>query len=304
MLLKGSRVLVTGGSGFIGSHLVARLASEGCKEILVLDKYVDHGKFDSYNNVKTVQCEITQVEKLKRVISEVDCIFHMAVLPLGACTQNPRFCLEINVEGTFNVIEAAKDAGVKKIVFSSASSVYGDTEQTMDESHPLNARTMYGASKIAGEYFIRAFYDLYKLDYAILRYMNVYGPGQIGGLIMNVLKRIKDGSPPIIFGDGSQSFDFVYVTDVVNANILAMEKDVTDEAFNVGGDEEVTVKDLVFTLLELSGSNLTPEFKLDEKVPMLRRVGSSEKARKLLEYSPSVRLRDGLRRVIEAGVES
>ena len=298
-MLRKSRVLVTGGSGFIGSHLVNRLIKEGCREVIVFDKVIRSNKFHSDHGLKLVQGEITQTASLKEIMRRVDYVFHMAVLPLGACTQDPRACLETNVNGTFNVLEAARDARVEKIVFSSASSVYGDTDQTMDESHPLNARTMYGASKIAGEYFLRAFYDMHKLNYVILRYMNVYGPGQEGGLIMNVLKRIKSGTPPTILGDGSQSFDFVYVDDVVNANILAMEKDVTDEAFNIGGEEEASVKDVVYTLLEFTGSNLTPEFKLDEKVPMQRRVGSSEKAKKLLSYGPTVSLREGLRRLIE-----
>lgn len=302
-MLKGSRVLVTGGSGFIGSHLVKKVVEEGCKQVVVLDKFIRPNKLPSDDKLKIIEGEITDKETLKEAIQDIDYVFHMAVLPLGPCTENPRACLEININGTFNVIEAARDAGVKKIVFSSASSVYGDTEQTMDESHPLNARTMYGASKIAAEYFLRAFYDMYKLDYVILRYMNVYGPGQEGGLIMNVLKRIKQGAPPVIFGDGSQSFDFVYVDDVVNANILAMESNVTDEAFNIGGEEEVAVKELVSMLLELTGSDLAAEFRLDEKVPMQRRVGSSQKAKKLLGYAPSVDLREGLKKVIEAEFE-
>lgn len=296
VLLKGSRVLVTGGSGFIGSHLANRLIQERCGEVIVFDRYVYPNRFQSAGNLRTIQGEITDTGKLRETMSGVDYVFHLAVLPLGACTENPRACLEINVNGTFNVIDAAKEAGVKKIVFSSASSVYGDTEQTMDESHPLSARTMYGAGKIAGEYFLRAFYDMHKLDYVILRYMNVYGPGQGGGLIANVLKRIQDGLPPIIFGDGSQSFDFVYIDDVVNANILAMESDVTDEAFNIGGEEEVTVKELVSMLLELTGSDLVPEVRLGEKVPMQRRVGSSQKAKELLGYVPTVRLREGLKK--------
>ena len=299
-MLRGSKVLVTGGSGFIGSHLVNRLVKERCRQIVVFDKYIPPDEFQPADGLKTIQGDVTEIERLKEIMPGIDYVFHLAVLPLGACSESARACLEININGTFNVIEAARDASVKKIVFSSASSVYGDTEQTMDENHPLNARTMYGASKIAAEYFLRAFYDMYKLDYLILRYMNVYGPGQEGGLIMNVLKRIKQGSPPVIFGDGSQSFDFVYIDDVVNANILAMESNVTDEAFNIGGEEEVTVKQLVHNLLELTGSDLTPEFRLDEKVLMQRRVGSSQKAKELLGYTPSVALAEGLKRVIEA----
>lgn len=299
-MLRGSRVLVTGGSGFIGSHLVNRLVGDGCGEVVVFDKAIRSEKFHSDRGLRLVQGEITQAASLKEVVRGVDYVFHMAVLPLGVCTQDPRACLGININGTFNLIEAARDANVKKVVFSSASSVYGDTDQTMDESHPLNAKTMYGASKIAGEYLFRAFYDMHRLNYVILRYMNVYGPAQEGGLIMNVLKRIKSGTPPIIAGDGSQSFDFVYVDDVVNANILAMEKDVANEAFNIGGEEEASVKDVVYALLKLTGSKLAPEFRLDEKVPMRRRVGSSQKAKKLLGYVPSVPLREGLKKVIEA----
>lgn len=190
-MLKGSRVLVTGGSGFIGSHLVNRLIKERCKEVIIFDKQIRQNKFQSSNSLRIIQGEITDIEKLQGTMSGIDYVFHMAVLPLGACTENPRACLEVNINGTFNVLEVAKKANVKKMVFSSASSVYGDTEETMDESHPLNAKTMYGASKLAGEYFLRAFYDMYKLDYVILRYMNVYGPAQEGGLIMNVLSGLR-----------------------------------------------------------------------------------------------------------------
>ncbi len=299
-MLKGSKVLVTGGFGFIGSCLIDRLTKKSCSEIIACDKHIIPGKWQDIGNLKIVEVDITSIEKIRKEMNGVDYVFHMAVLPLGACIADPRACLGINIEGTFNVFEAAKDAGVKKVIFSSASAVYGDTEKTMDENHPLNAKTMYGASKIAGEYFLRAFYDMYKLDYVILRYMNVYGPGQQGGLIMSVLKRIKSGLPPIIAGDGSQSFDFVYVDDVVNANFLAMESSVTGEAFNIGGEEEASVKDIVYTLLELTGSTLTPEFKPDENVPMQRRVGSSQKARRLLGYKPTVSLQEGLQKVIES----
>ena len=150
----------------------------------------------------------------------------MAVLPLGPCSENPRLCVEVNVDGTLNVLEAAREAGVQKLVYSSASSVYGDTNETMDESHPLGARTMYGASKLAGEYFVRAYGDLYGLEHVILRYMNVYGPRQEGGLVINVLRRIQSGEPPTIMGDGSASFDFVHVADVAGANVRAMASDV------------------------------------------------------------------------------
>jgi UDP-glucose 4-epimerase len=198
------------------------------------------------------------------------------------------------------VLEAAHEAGVEKVVFSSASSVYGDTLETMDESHPLEARSLYGATKIAGEYFLRAFRELYGLDYVILRYMNVYGPRQDGGLVINVLRRIRSGEAPTIMGDGSQSFDFVHVADVAGANIAAMASDVSGEAFNVGSGGEVTVRQIVDRLLVLSGSDLKPDVRADAKVPMTRRVGTNTRARDQLGWQPAHDLETGLKDVIEA----
>ena len=227
----------------------------------------------------------------------VDGVFHMGVLALNPSTENPRLCLEVNVDGSFNVFEAAHQLGVKKVVFSSASSVYGDTLEVMDEQHPLMARTVYGASKIAGEALLRAIASTFKLDYVTLRYMNVYGPHMGFGLVHSVLTRIASGQPPSINGDGSQSFDFVYVSDVAGATVRAMESDITDETFNVGSGEEKTVRDVVFTLLDLTASPLQPEFK-DVQVPMLRRVGSSEKASRLLEWRATIPFREGMQRVV------
>ena len=168
----------------------------------------------------------------------------------------------------------------------------------MDEGHPLNARTLYGASKIAGEYFLRAFHDKYGLDYVVLRYMNVYGPNQEGGVIMSVLKRIRQGLPPVIYGDGSQSFDFVEVIDVARANLLAMQSEVTDETFNIGSGTEVTIKEIVSHLLELTGTSLEPVLEPAEGVLMHRRVGNSERAKQKLGFYPTIGLREGLRRVV------
>jgi UDP-glucose 4-epimerase len=226
----------------------------------------------------------------------------MAVLPLGACQADPRLCLTVNIDGTFNVLEAARDAGVRKVVFSSASSVYGDTLETMDESHPLNASSMYGVSKIAGELLLRTFGASYGLRYVVLRYMNVYGPGQTAGVIAATINRIRQGLRPIIVGDGRQSFDFVYVADVARANVLAMESDAADEAFNVGSGEEVSVRDLVQQLIEICGADLQPEFKADERALMQRRVGSSARAREKLGYQATTPFRLGLERVVEAAL--
>jgi UDP-glucose 4-epimerase len=301
MDIRGNTFLVTGGSGFIGSHVVDRLVAEGAAEVVVFDarlrpqnlkQAVESGR------VRTLEGDVSDPEALREALGRASGVFHMAVLPLGPCSEDPRRCLEVNVEGTFNVLESAKDAGVKKVVFSSASSVYGDTNETMDESHPLGARTMYGASKIAGEYLVHALGDLYDLDYVILRYMNVYGPRQEGGLVINVLRRIRGGERPTIMGDGSQSFDFVHVADVASANVRAMASDVTGESFNVGGGNEVTVRQIVDSLLEATGSSLEPDIRADEKVPMTRRVGSSERAMAELGWQPEFDLQRGLGDVV------
>jgi UDP-glucose 4-epimerase len=301
MQISGSSFLVTGGSGFIGSHVVDRLLAEGAGEVTVFDNRIrEDNLVDALasGRVKTVEGDVTDRDGVRAALGGSDGVFHMAVLPLGPCSEDPRLCLEVNVNGTFNVLDAARETGVRKMVYSSASSVYGDTNETMDESHPLDARTMYGASKLAGEYFFRAFHDLYGLDYVILRYMNVYGPRQEGGLVINVMRRIQSGEAPTIMGDGSQSFDFVHVGDVAGANVRAMASDVTDAAFNVGGGNEVTVRQIVDRLLEATGSDLEPEVRADEKVPMTRRVGSSERAMEALGWRPEFDLEHGLADVV------
>jgi UDP-glucose 4-epimerase len=302
--IRGKTFLVTGGSGFIGSHVVDELVAADAGRIVVLDKVVRKDNLrdaEESGRVTVVEGDVVDRDELRAHIEGVDGVFHMAVLPLGPCNENPRLGLDVNIVGSFNVFEAAKDAGVSKIVFSSASSVYGDTFETMDESHPLNARTFYGATKIAAEYLLRGFHEHYGVDYVVLRYMNVYGPRQDGGLVINVLRRIQTGQAPTIQGDGTQSFDFVHVADVAGANIRAMESDVTDEAFNIGGGNEATVREIVERLIELSGSELEPDVQPDVKVPMMRRVGSNEKAGSLLAWKPRFDLEAGLRDVIGKG---
>jgi len=301
MEITGNTFLVTGGSGFIGSHVVDRLLAEGAGSVTVFDNRVREDNLaDALGSgrVRTIEGDVSDQQALRDAAEGAAGVFHMAVLPLGPCSEEPRRCLEVNVTGTFNVFEAAREAGVRKIVYSSASSVYGDTNETMDESHPLNARTMYGASKLAGEYFLTAFHDLYGIAYVILRYMNVYGPRQEGGLVINVLNRIRAGEPPTIMGDGSQSFDFVHVADVAAANVRAMSSDVSDAIFNVGGGNEATVREIVELLLEATGSELQPDIRADQQVPMLRRVGSSERAKQELGWQPDYELEAGLRDVV------
>jgi UDP-glucose 4-epimerase len=301
MEITGNAFLVTGGSGFIGSHVVDRLVAEGAGSVTVFDNRVREENLAEAlpsGRVRPLEGDVTDRAAVLDAAEGASGIFHMAVLPLGPCSEDPRRCVEVNVNGTFNVLEAAREGSVQKIVYSSASSVYGDTNDTMDESHPLNARTMYGASKLAGEYFLRAFHDLYGIDYVTLRYMNVYGPRQEGGLVINVLRRIQAGEAPTIMGDGRQSFDFVHVADVAAANVRAMASDVTEGEFNVGGGNEVTVRQIVDRLLEATGSDLEPEIRTDQAVPMTRRVGSSEAAVDALGWTPELDLERGLADVV------
>lgn len=310
MTLKDSRVLVIGGAGFVGSHIVDQLTEEPVREIVVLDNFVRGTRTNLQHAVKdervqVVEGSVTDLDLLGQLMEGTDYVFHLAALWLGECVEQPRSALEVNVIGTFNVMEAAQKAGVKKVVYSSSASVYGDALFTpMTEEHPFNNRTMYGATKIAGEQFFRAFYEQHKLDYAGLRYMNIYGPrmdykGTYVSVIMKVLDRIDQGQPPLIFGDGSQAYDFIHVEDVARANILALKSDATDEFFNVGMGIKTSINELTQMLLEITGSDLRPEYRPQEQMFVTHRVGSTEKAEQLLGFRAGIPLAEGLRSVVE-----
>ena len=308
--LADSRILVIGGAGFIGSHIVDLLLEEPVAEVTLLDDFVRGTRANieaasADERVRVVDGSIVDRELLRELMQGVDYVFHLAALWLYECVHEPRKALDVNVVGTYNVIEAAHEAGVKRVVYSSSASVYGDAVETpMTEDHPFNNRTMYGATKVAGEQFFRAFNEQSGLDYVGMRYMNVYGPrmdykGTYVSVIMKVLDRIDQGLPPVIFGDGSQAYDFVHVADVARANILSMKSDATDVNLNVGTGVQTTIRELVDTLLELTGSDLEPEYKPQEQMFVTHRVGRTEKAERALGFRASVGLREGLRSVVE-----
>ena len=308
--LSGSRVLVIGGAGFIGSHIVDQLIAEPVREIVVLDNFARGARHNldaalKDERVSLVEGSITDVALLDQLMAGTDYVWLLAALWLYECVHEPRSAIEVNCVGTFNVIDAAQRAGVKKVVYSSSASVYGDAVFTpMTEDHPFNNRTMYGATKIAGEQFFRAYHEQHGLDYVGLRYMNVYGPrmdykGTYVSVIMKVLDRIGAGERPVIFGDGSQAYDFVHVGDVARANILAMKSDATDVNLNVGTGVKTSIRELVDVLLEESGATIEPEYRADEQMFVTHRVGATEQAEALIGFRAELPYREGLRSVIE-----
>jgi UDP-glucose 4-epimerase len=301
---------VIGGAGFIGSNLVEQLLEAPVASVAVLDNFV-RGKrsnlaaLEGDSRLRIIEGTITDVDVLKEAMHGTDYVFHLAALWLFECVHDPRAAVKVNIEGTFNVIEAAVAAGVKKVVYSSSASVYGDALTTpMTEQHPFNNRTFYGATKIAGEQMFRAFNEQHGLDFIGLRYMNVYGPrmddrGTYVSVIVKVLEKIAAGEQPVIFGDGSQAYDFVHVQDVARSNIAALEANVTDAFFNVGTGVQTTITELVGHLLDITGSNVDPLYLPQEQMFVTNRVGDPMLAREQLDFVAGVELVDGLRSVVE-----
>ena len=308
--IEGSTIAVIGGAGFIGSHIVDQLLDEPVERVIVVDNFVRGTRGNVERAAQDPRVEIRKgsildLPFLEQVMEESDYAFHLAALWLHECVHHPRDAVNVNALGTFNVIEAAQSNDVGKVVYSSSASVYGDALAIpMTEDHPFNNRTLYGATKIAGEQFFRAIHEQHGLDYVGLRYMNVYGPrmdykGTYVSVIMKVLDRIEAGEAPSIFGDGSQAYDFIHVDDVARANILSLKSDATDVFLNVGMGVQTTINELVERLLALTGSDLQPEYLPQEQMFVTNRIGSTELAEELTGFRAAIQLDDGLGSVIE-----
>jgi UDP-glucose 4-epimerase len=309
---RNQRFLVTGGAGLIGSHIVELLVKDDAGEVVVLDNFVRgrrenlRGVLDS-GLVTIVDGDIRDRALVAEVMKGIDVVFHQAAIRITQCAAEPRLALEVLVDGTFNVVEAAAQAGVRKVVAASSASVYGlaETFPTTERHHAYDNRTIYGAAKLFNEGLLRSFHDTHGLDYVALRYFNVYGPRMdIHGAYTEVFVRwidaISQGRPPVIFGDGTQTMDFVYVEDIARANLLAAQAPVTDEVFNVASGTETSLNALAATLLELLGSDLRPEYQPARKVnPVPRRLADVRQARERLEFEARVPLRHGLARFIK-----
>jgi len=310
MELRGSRVALVGGAGLVGSHIVDQLLLEPVAEIVVFDNFVrgtrqNLAAASRDSRVKIIEGSMLDRGCLSRALDGIDGVFLLASLWLGECVNDPRSAWEVNTLGTWNVVEACLAAGIKRVVYSSSASVYGNAVVTpMTEDHPFNNRTTYGATKIANEQMFRAIYEQSKLPFIGYRYMNIYGPrmdyeGVYVSVIMKVLDRIFAGQRPIVFGDGSQLYDFIYVEDVARANVLGMKADCADEFFNIGKGVGTTINTLVQLLLKLTGSSLEPEYRPEAQSFVTHRIGSTDKARRLLGFEAEVPLEEGLRRVVE-----
>ncbi len=309
--IKDSKVLVIGGAGFIGSHVVEELLKEDVKEIIVYDNFC-RGVVDNLEEVLRdprvkiyeIGGDICQSDILDSAMKGVDYVIHLAALWLLQCHDYPSAAFDVNIQGTFNVLKACVHNKVKKLVYSSSASVYGDAlEIPMTEDHPYNNKTFYGATKIAGEHMCRAFYHRYGLNYVGLRYMNVYGArqdykGAYITVIMKILDRLDKGLSPIVYGDGSQSYDFIYVADTAIANICALKSKAVDSFYNVGAGTKTSIKKLCEILLELTNSDLKIQFEPAGETFVTNRIGSTEKAEKEIDFKAKISLNEGLLKLI------
>jgi len=317
MDLKDRRLLMIGGAGLIGSHTVDALLDEDVAEIRIYDNFsrgsmenIHSALSDPRVNVFGLGGELMHRDILDTAMQDIDGVFHFAALWLLHCHEFPRSAFEVNIGGTFNVLEACLNNGVKRLVWSSSASVYGDAvTEPMTEDHPYNNTNFYGATKVAGEQMARALYHRYKdtdrhFDYVGLRYMNVYGPrqdyrGTYVAVVMKILDRLDRGLPPIVYGDGSQAYDFIYVGDCGAANVCAMKADTTDEYYNVGTGTKTTIKELAELILDITGSDLEIQYEPAGPTFVKNRVGCPVKAAGQIGFKASVDLREGLTRLIE-----
>ncbi|MSN27145.1 MAG: NAD-dependent epimerase/dehydratase family protein [Geobacter sp.] len=309
--MSGNKFLVTGGAGLMGSHIADRLLAGGAAEIILLDNFVRGSMHNIEETLKDprvqlVKGDIRDLELLMKLATGMDGIFHMAAIRITACADNPREAMEVMLMGTHNVLQAAVEKKVGKLLYASSASVYGlaDSFPTDENHHPYNNRTYYGAAKIAGEGMVRSFAEMYGLQYVALRYFNVYGPrmdidGKYTEVLVRWLDRIDSGQTPLIFGDGSQTMDLINIDDITDANILAMESDVTDQVFNVASGAETSLLGLLKAVLKVTGSNLVPDFLPERSVnPVPRRLADTTKATELLGFKAKVSVEEGLRRLV------
>jgi UDP-glucose 4-epimerase len=305
------RVVITGGAGLVGSHLADALVEAGTSEIVVLDDF-SRGRRENLKRaaasgrLQIIEGDIRDPRDVSLAMAGANIVFHEAGIRITQCAEEPRLAKEILVDGTYNVLEAAVRRGVRKVVAASTASVYGPAEEfpTAEAHHPYGNRTIYGAAKLFNEGLLRSFHEMYGLDYVALRYFNIYGPrmdtfGAYTEVLIRWIEAIEAGRPPIIFGEGTETMDFVHVEDVARATLLAAAAPLTDVVFNVATGVETTLNALADRLLSIMRSPLRPEHAPPRKVNGIpRRLASVDAARDRLGFQARISLEDGLRSLV------
>ena len=310
--IHGAQVLVTGGAGTIGSTLVDQLLDAGAAHVSVLDNLVRGRRANlddalASGRVDLVEGDIRDRDLVHDLVRGQDLVFHQAAIRITQCAEEPRLALEVLVDGSFNVVEAAAEHRVSKLVAASSASVYGMAEEfpTRENHHPYDNDTFYGAAKSFNEGMVRSFRAMQGLDYVLLRYFNVYGPRMdVHGLYTEVLvrwmERIADGRPPLIFGDGQQTMDFAFTTDIARSNLLAAASDVTEGVYNIASGQETSLLELAQALLRVMGSDLEVEHGPERAVNgVVRRLADVRAARDDLGFEARVGIEEGLRELVQ-----
>lgn len=306
--IKNSRILITGGAGFIGSYVVEELLQLSPSKIVIIDNLIRGSRenmksFIDNPLIEFVEGDIRDMVLLEKSIDGCDYVFHMAALRINACAANPAEGFDVMLKSTFEVAQLCVKYKIKKVIYSSSASVYGLAQHfpTPETDSPYDNQTFYGSAKMWGEQLFRSYKFMYGLDYVALRYFNAYGPrmdtdGKYTEVMIKWLDCIKNGKNPVIYGDGSTTMDFVYVRDIAKANVAALIADVSDEAFNIGNCEETSLKQLLDVLLQVNNANVTPEFREENSInPVSRRLADITKAKKLLAFTPAISLEVGLK---------
>jgi len=308
--LKNKRFLITGGAGFVGAFVVEQLLEEEAGEIIIIDNFI-RGSEDNIKEalkdqrVKLIRGDIRDRELLDSIFEGIDYCFHLAALRITQCAAEPREALEVMYDGTFNVLESCVKHKVKKILFASSASIYGQAEDfpTGESHHPYNNETLYGAAKTANELMLKSFHHMFGLNYNAVRYFNIYGPrmdtwGKYTEVLIRWYHLIKEGKQPLIFGKGDQTMDFVYIEEIARASILALKSDVNNEVFNIASGKETSLEELCLLLLETMKSELKPQYvPLPEdrkKVEVMRRLADVSKAKEMINFESKIELKDGL----------